>query len=59
MNQVVTSKQPVANWYGTMECASRQKEENHTYERQNDELVMFFNGCSKCGHDKPPFFFVY
>jgi hypothetical protein len=56
MHQMVTSKQPMANRYGTIECAGHQKEENHTYERQNDELVMFFDRCSKCGHDKTSLF---
>jgi hypothetical protein len=43
MHQMVTSKQPMANWYGAIECAGHEKQENHTQERQNDELVMFFN----------------
>jgi len=56
MHQMVTSKQPMANGYGAVEYAGHQKEEDHTYERQNDELVMFFNGSSKCGHDKTSLF---
>jgi hypothetical protein len=56
MHQMVTSKQPMANWYGTVEYAGHQKEENHTQEGQNDELVMPLNGCSKCGHDKTSLF---
>jgi hypothetical protein len=46
MHQMVTSEQPMANWYDIVECAGRKKEENHTHEHQNDELVMFFNCCS-------------
>jgi hypothetical protein len=40
---MVTSKQPVANGYGAIECAGYEKEEDDTQERQNDELVMSFN----------------
>jgi hypothetical protein len=43
MHQMVTSKQPMANWDGTVECAGYEKEEYHTQECQDDELVMFFN----------------
>jgi len=42
----------MANWYGTIECAGRKEEQNHTQERQNDELVMPFNCGSECGHGK-------
>ena len=53
---MVTSEQPMANWNGTVECAGYEKEEYHTQQRQNDELVMPFNCCSQCGHDRTSFF---
>ena len=40
----------MADGQNVVECAGDNEDENHTYERQNDESVMLFYCYSECGH---------
>ena len=37
-----------------MESAGEEEKSDHTHERKNDELIVFFHYCVYCGHFKPP-----
>ena len=50
MHHMIAPKNIVANGQNIVEGAGEKKENNHTQERENDSLIVFFHYCINCGH---------
>jgi hypothetical protein len=51
---MVATKNPMTNGQNIIESTGEEEKCDHTHERKNDNLIVFFHYCEYCGHFMPP-----